>query len=244
MHKPTIAFFTVTRSRDYDYVLGSIEHHARMGRHVILDTTLPEHGPKTFRGLPPSVTWIHEPIYGCGWKEFRYVASSQRALEVAASLKTDVLVWLDSDEFFSEDFLEDVAPQALFAVIEVQCIHWRKDGHSYLFGESEWHTRIWPRWANLRVGINSAWAEHKDYNGNPEHHAIVHVAPNLPKMKILSPCHHHVHYAVGAGRDDDETAQTTVDGWQGGGRRVPDVAWPAKLALWRFKGINPSESFL
>lgn len=244
MSKPTIAFFTVTRSRDYDYVLGSIEHHARMGQHVVLDTTLPGDGPKTFRGLPPSVTWFHEPLYGNGWKEFRFVAASQRALDVATNLKTDILVWLDSDDFFTDSFLSDVVPHAMYAAVEIMCVHWKKDGHPYIFGESEWHTKAWPRWMNLRVGLNLAWPQHKDYNGNPEHHALLHIAPSAPRMRVLSPCRHHVHYAIGPNKDDEETAKTTVDGWERGGKRIPDVEWPAKLALWKFKNIRPSESFL
>jgi len=241
---PSVVFFTVTRSKDYNYLLGSIEHHAKMGRHVVLDTTMPGENPKQFRNLPPSVTWIHEPLYGSGWKEFRFVAASQRALNAAMDMKPDVLIWLDSDEFFSESIISEVIPHALYSIVDTISIHWKKDGHPYMFGESEWHTKIWPRWVNLRVGLNLAWPVHKDYNGNPEHHAILHVNPSSSKMRVLGPYRHHLHYAIGPNRDDEDTARTTIQGWAEGGKRLPDVDWPAKMDLWRSKGIEPIESFL
>lgn len=241
---PTVSFFTVTRSRDYDYLLGSIEHHAEMGKHLVLDTTIPEDNPRTFKNLPPSVTWIHEPLYGCGWKDFRFVAASQKAMALALDFKSDVLIWLDSDEFFTLSIMDDVVPHALYSIVEAMNIHWKKDGHAYMYGESEWHNKIWPRWSNPRIGLNLAWPKHKDYNGNPEHHALLYDVPGVSKIRIPGLYRNHVHYCIGPNKDDDETGRTTIEGWDRGGRRVPDVGWPAKLALWRDKGIKPSDSFL
>lgn len=240
---PSVVFFTVTRSIDYDLLLGSIEHHALLGRHVVLDTTMPMDGPRSFKNLPSTVTWIHEPVYGSGWKEFRYVAAAQRALAVALAFKPDVLGWLDSDEFLAELVLEDVVPQALHAVVDLMVFHWKRDGHAYMYGESEWHARLWPAWAGVTIGKNLAWPQHTDYNGNPEHHAVPYVPPNVPRLRIPGPYRHHVHYAIGPKMEDEETAATTISGWASGGHRIPDVEWPAKLALWRSRGIRPSEAF-
>lgn len=241
---PTVAFFTVTRSKEYDYLLGSIEHHAGIGKHVVLDTTIPEESPKKFKNLPSTVTWVHEPIYGSGWKNFRFQSASQRALSLATELKTDVLAWLDSDDFYVSSITDEVIPHALHSIVELTYIHWKQDGHPYIFGESEWHRKFWPRWANLYVGLNLAWPKHKDYNGNPEHHALLYDTPGFPKMRIPGLYRNHIHYCLGPNKDDDETGRTTIDGWGRGGYRVPDVVWPAKLALWRDRGIKPSEAFL
>jgi hypothetical protein len=43
--KPSVCFVTVCGGgEDYEYLLGSIEHHATMGDHVVLDTSLDGQG--------------------------------------------------------------------------------------------------------------------------------------------------------------------------------------------------------
>ena len=69
--KPSVCFFTVCGGgEDYEFLLGQLWHHAMMGEHVVLDTT-PAPEAKTFRNIPPTVRWVHEPIYGRGWQNFK-----------------------------------------------------------------------------------------------------------------------------------------------------------------------------
>jgi len=239
----SVVFFTVTRSRDYDYLLGSIEQHAEMGRHLVLDTTFPPEEAIKFNKLPNTVRWIHEPVYGSGWKEFRLRTAAERARVLAGGMGADVLVYMDSDDFYTPESKNNLFPHALDAIVEIQYTHWRKDGYPYIFGESEWHKKLWPSWGDTIIGLNSAWHCHKDYNGNPEHHALAYDPTNIPMIRVLGNFRHHVHYAIGPNADDDETARTTISGWPDKGFRVPSVPWPPKLALWRDKGIRPSEFF-
>lgn len=235
-------FFTVTCAKDYDFLLGSIEHHAEMGSHLVLDTTPPNRAIK-FTKLPDSVIWLHEPDFGSGWKEFRLRSAVERAMRKARAFSADVLVSLDSDEFFTRDSELLLFPWAANAMVEVQCIHWKKDGKPYTFGHSEWHPRLWPSKSAVEMAANVAWKSHPLYNGNPEHHPVASAPADLQRIRVYGQFHHHLHYAVGGKSLEDETAVTTIDGWPDAGVEAAMIPWPEKLRLWKDTGTLPSESF-
>jgi hypothetical protein len=241
--KPRIAFFTVCGGGvDYDFLLGAVEHHAEMGIHLVLDTTPPDRAV-VFRKLPESVLWIHDPSFGQGWKSFRLRSAVEACMMKARLLDADVLVYLDSDEFYVKESAQDLFPRALDSFVEVGYVHWRKDGKPYVFGESEWHPRLWPRGSDVRIAPNIAWQAHPKYNGNPEHHPVPVPPVGLPVVRIEGHFRHHLHYAIGSKADDEETARNTISGWPDKGVLVPEVPWPEKLRLWLEKGIRPSEAF-
>jgi hypothetical protein len=237
-----VAFFTVCGGgEDYEFLLGAIEHHAEMGRHFVLDTT-PADRARTFKRLPDSVEWLHEPVYGAGWKEFKSRTAVERAMNLAKTMDADVLVYLDSDDFYTWNSQNDLFPHAQDAMVEVNYTHWLKDGMPYMFGESEWHAKLWPTKGNVEIALNVGWQAHLEYNGNPELHQVP-IGHGMPFLRVPGNFRHHMHYAIGAKIDELEIAKTTIAGWPDQGKRVPMVPWPAKLRLWKDKGILPSESF-
>jgi len=240
--KPSVCFFTVCGGReDYDFLLGGIWHHAKMGTHLVLDTCLK---PKSFRGLPSGVRWINEPIYGSGWKKFKLRTAVERAKMLALESKANILVYLDSDEFFSLDSEEWLFPLANDRAVEVKNVHWKTDFNPYEFGNSEWHLRVWPSKMDVQIARNEAWLVHPRYNGNPEHHPV----PVLPKgvypIRAHGSFHHHLHYAIGSKTQETEVAEATIQGWPDHGKILTKVDWPGPLALWRDKNIAPSSYFL
>lgn len=238
-----VAFFTVCGGgEDYDFLLGSIEHHAEMGSHLVLDTTPPERAIR-FTKLPDSVIWLHEPDFGSGWKEFRLRSAVERAMRKTKAFGADVLVSLDSDEFFARESSELLFPWATNAMIEVQCIHWKRDGKPYVFGHSEWHNRLWPAARGVQIAYNIAWKEHPLYNGNPEHHPVAFPGEGLQMIRVYGHFHHHLHYALGEKAADEETAINTIEGWPDKGMEVAPIPWPEKLRLWKETGARPSEVF-
>jgi len=242
MQFPTACFFTVCGGgEDYEFLLGSIEHHARMGTQVVLDTTPPERA-RRFRKLPTTVIWLHAPAYGSGWKEFRYRAALKDAMDAACSTGAEVIVHLDSDEFFSTGTPEALFPLARGAMIEVETYHWMPDGTVRSFGDSEFHRRLWPSHMSPTWPINSAWVQSPNYNGNPDHHAVPLPPQGSSVVRVDGPFHHHVHYAVGLKSQNDETARTTINGWPDG-RLIPSTPWPDRLRRWKESGVKPSESF-
>ncbi len=234
----SVAFFTVTHSQDYDFLLGSIEHHAEMGMHLVLDTS-PSSKAEQFKRLPSTVRWVHEPHYGSGWKNFRLRASVERAMHLAREFGADVLAYVDSDEFLSKESVTGLFPHAEHAVIQVHTTHWKEDG-PYMFGESEWHTRLWPNLCDMQILKNVDWTKHPAYNGNPEHHPVPMAPPGLPMLRVPGSFHHHLHYVIGEKSADTDTGDQTIDGWPDKGVRVPPVAWPVKLRQWKEQGICPS----
>lgn len=236
--KPTVAFFSAVHYKDYDFLLGSIEHHAGMGFHLVLDTSPLEHA-LSFSGLPETVRWVHEPLYGSGWKEFRMKSAVARALQLAREFRADVVASLDADEFYSEESVEGLFPYAARYPVAVHCTHWLQDGHPYMFGESEWHLRAWPSELGVTIERNIDWQHHPAYNGNPEHHPVP-VAP-VPEIRVPGSFHHHVHYAFPGA--SEETAEATIDGWPEKGHRTPKAPWPALLRMWATAGNRPSERF-
>lgn len=239
---PKVCFFTVTCSQDYDFLFGSIEHHAEMGSHLVLDTSPPEQAIK-FSKLPDSVIWLHEPTFGSGWKEFRLRSAVERAMRKARAISSDVLVYLDSDEFFTKESSTLLFPWATNAMVEVETIHWKMDGKPYIFGFSEWHRRLWPTSGDVVIPLNAGWPLHPAYNGNPEHHPMPEGRGSLQFIRVYGHFHHHVHYAIGSKSQDEETAVGTIVGWPDKGREIAPVPWPEKLRLWKETGAPPSESF-
>jgi hypothetical protein len=240
--KQTVCFFTVTCVRDYEHLLGGIEHHAEMGLHLVLDTTPVEKAVK-FTKLPDSVIWIHEPVFGEGWANFRLRSAVERAMRKARALPVDVLVYLDSDEFFTKDSADLLFQWGVTAMVETLTLHWRKDGNPWAYEESEWHRRVWPRLADVKIAENMAWQAHPKYNGNPEHHPVPVPPSGLQVLRVYGNFHHHFHYSVGLKAGDEESAVATIAGWPDRGVIAPQVPWPERLALWRDTGVLPSESF-
>jgi hypothetical protein len=68
---------------DYEFLLGAIEHHAKLGMHLVLDTTPLNRGARSFRNLPGSVLWVYEPNFGAGWGEFKFATALNRATFLA-----------------------------------------------------------------------------------------------------------------------------------------------------------------
>lgn len=240
--KPSVAFFTACHYLDYDYLLGSIEHHAEMGFHLVLDTT-PHNMVERFKRLPDTVRWVHEPVYGSGWKNFKMRTAVERAMTLATEFNTDILVSLDADEFYSKNSVEHLFPHAVENVVSVHCTHWKEDGFPYMFGESEWHPRLWPAYCDMKIAANIDWTKHPAYNGNPEHHPVPVPPPSFQEMRVPGSFHHHLHYAVGPKAQDQVVADQTIDGWPGKGARLPMSSWPVKMRMWKSQGIRPSEYY-
>lgn len=237
----TPCFFTVCGGgEDYEFLLGSIEHHATMGRHVVLDTT-PLDRSRSFRLLPKSVIWIYEPIYGAGWHEFRYRDALAQASRVARNFG-DVLVHTDSDEYWDRNLLE-ILEVARKNPLNIQTAHWRKDGLLHLYGDSEWHIRIWPASEEVIFPVNSAWLAHPDYNGNDQHHAVASFRPDLGIVRMDSIFHYHVHHALGEKSSDETVARQTIPNWEQGTVAPGEHSWPERLKMWRDFGVRPSSAF-
>jgi len=228
---------------DYEFLLGAIEHHAELGTHLVFDTT-PVERARSFRKLPDSVFWVYDPSFGSGWKTFRFVAALQKAIALAEKLfKPEVLVQLDSDDFFSLG-AGPALEAGKEAVVELQYVHWMPDGNPYLFGESEWHRRIWPAGRGVAVDQDPAWPTMRTYNGNPDTHPLLKVPAFLKTIRMDLLCRHHLHFALGEKAKDDEIAKMSITGWPHGGQKVEPEAWPQKLALWKTEGTLPSSWFV
>jgi hypothetical protein len=88
---------------------------------------------QTFRRLPESVVWVHDTSFGHGWKSFRLRSAVERAMDQARLLEGDVIAYLDADEFFAENSVENLFPRATGVMVKIRCVHWRKDGMPYVF---------------------------------------------------------------------------------------------------------------
>lgn len=235
---PSVCFFTICGGgEDYDFLLGSIEHHAKMGKHVVLDTA-PSGTAKRFKGLPSSVTWVYEPIYGHGWHEFRFRSALARSLELAKAQGADVVVQLDTDEYFSDDSPGSLFPFASENMVSVETLHWRED-KPYSFGPGEHHVRLWPSRMDVRWPVNEGWIRSPHYNGNPDHHAVVVGPPGTKIIRVEGHYHYHLHYFVGEKMKMEETAKQTIHGWPNGNpARISPLPFP--IWIWKFKGHRPS----
>jgi len=243
--KPRVCFVTVCGGgEDYDFLLGSIEHHAKLGNHFILDTS-PE-SRRVIYDVPESAFVAWNPAYGDGWKNFKLRTAIDDAIIMAKLIypESDVIAILDSDEFYSLDSESLLFPFATEKMVQVKTITWKPDGKAYDFGESEWHARLWPAKMNVRIARNEAWLVHPKYNGNPEHHPVYCAPSDQDVMRFHGPFHHHVHYALGEKAQQLETAENTISGWAAGGVEVPPVPWPELLVGWKRHGIRPSSLFM
>lgn len=237
-----LCFVTVCGGgEDYDFLLGSIEHHAEMGQHLVLDTT-PVDRARRFK-LPKSVIWRHHPDYGAGWKEFKLRTALEDAIRIARH-ETDasVLAILDCDEFYAPECMDLAFKVGLHRMVELKTVTWKPDGKAYDMGDSEWHRRVWPSGMDVKILRNEAWVQHPQYNGNPEHHPVASPPNGDLLYRVHGQLHHHVHYAIGAKAHETETAETTIDGWKSGAVEVPHVPWPVRLRVWRETGERPSGS--
>lgn len=234
---PKACFFTVCGGQeDYEFLLAVLEHHSKLGRCLVLDTTPPSR-QRHFRFLPRGVVWIHEPDFGAGWKTFRCRHAVARASQLARNFG-DVVVYTDSDEFWSP-VVEELFETALGGPVEVRRTHWKRDGNAYLFKEPEWHVRLWPANEEVYFPVNDAWLSHKDYDGNSDRHPVACFRPGLAPVRSEMICHHHVHHLVGKKAEDDMTARSTIADWDQG-EKVGGLELPRPLALWKDFGVKPS----
>lgn len=246
-----ITFFTVCGGgEEYDFLLGSIEYHARVGRHVVFDISKDQ---RTFRSLPPSVSWVPVPWAGYesgDWRTFRLAKALEdaRLFALGRFPDTEFLVHLDCDEYYDVEALDQLLDRrhgmSVPQTFVFNTIHWR-DGRALRFGPSEWHMRAWDVRADVRVIRNLAWEISPKYNGNPEHHPLLSPKAALfQETRIDRPVHYHLHYAVGAKRHFTETAEATIDGWPVGMTVDNPCPWPDPIRLWAESGMGPSGSFL
>jgi hypothetical protein len=153
-----------------------------------------------------------------------------------------VIIQLDSDDFFTPNF-EAILPTAARHVVELQYVHWLSDGRAYLYGESEWHRRVWPGGRQVRFCRSRSWQKHPKYNGNPDAHPELDIPEKLEVVRSGVLCRHHVHFAIGAKMHDTMIAEQSITGWPHGRMEVGPVPWPRRLASWRGEGVKPSEAF-
>lgn len=248
-----ITFFTVCGGgEEYEFLLGSIEHHAAIGNHLVLDTS---RNARTFDHLfekCPSVSWVYEPekFQSGNWKTFKLASALEEARKLALERfpNTDFLVHLDCDEYY--DFgvkallqRNECPPIETPRTFTFHTIHW-KDGRALRFGPSEWHLRAWDVRTKVRVIQNLSWQVSPKYNGNPEHHPIFSPAEqNVDAVRVNSPMHYHLHYALGKKRHFTETAEATIDGWPDGTPVENPCPWPDPLQKWIEVGELPSSRF-
>ena len=248
-----VTFFTVCGGgEEYDFLLGSIEHHARIGNHLVLDVSVKQ-APINQGKLPPSVHWAYGggAEWGSGsWRTFRMVSALDYARRLAISCfpDTEFLVHLDCDEYYDVDALVQLLDRRHGAIVPqtfvFDTIHWR-NGRALRFGPSEWHMRAWDVRADVRVIRNLAWEVSPKYNGNPEHHPLLSPKAALfQETRIDRPVHYHLHYAVGAKKHFTETAEATIDGWPNGATVDAPCPWPEPIRLWAESGVGPSVHFL
>ena len=249
-----ICFFTVCGGgEEYDFLLGSIAHHAPLGNHLVLDVSL-EQASIDQGKLPPSVHWAYGggANWGSGnWKTFKLASALEYARRLAITYfpGTEFLVHLDCDEYYDIDVLRTLLVRDPFAAeiprtFVFETIHWR-DGQALRFGPSEWHMRAWDVRAEVEVIKNLAWEVSPKYNGNPEHHPILSAKSKLfQEVRVTLPTHYHLHYAVGSKKNFTETAEATIDGWPVGIPLKNPCPWPDPIRRWAESGVGPSVPFL
>jgi len=247
-----ITFFTVCGGgEEYDFLLGSIEHHAKVGRHLVLDVSRAQ---RRFQKLPDSVLWIREEDgqkYGSGdWRTFRLATALEDARRLALNQfpDTEFLVHLDCDEYYDAEALAHLLDRRHGTLVPqtfvFNTIHW-KDGRALRFGSSEWHMRAWDVRADVQVIRNLAWEVAPKYNGNPEHHPLLSPKAALfQETRIDRPVHYHLHYAIGEKKHFTETAEATIDGWPVGMAVDNACPWPDPVRIWAESGVRPSVHFL
>lgn len=245
---PNVTFFSVCGGgEEYDFLLGSIEHHARIGNHLVLDVAQEQ---KEFVRLPGSVSWFRdrEGAYQSGdWKTFRLATALEdaRKLAIACFPGTEFLVHLDCDEYYDVEVLKKLfVRQDPPRTLVFETIHWH-NGRALRFGPGERHRRAWDVRADVQVIKNTAWMENPAYNGNLEHHPLLSPkAESYQEIHVPDPIHYHLHYALGAKQFFLETAHATIGGWPNGTPIESPCPWPEPHRKWAETGEKPSVRFI
>jgi len=213
--------------REYNFLMGSIEYHASMGRHIVLDNC-PEEHHLVFSRLPSSVTWIYEPIYGHGKEVFRAASALLRLDSLARSMfSPDVIVYTDCDEYWSRDSVSGLWPEAARFLVETPTIHVDIHGQHWSFVR-EWHRRAWPgKISGIDFPIRRGGS-----NPNPERHPIAVTKDGLKLKRVAGCFHQHMRCFIGGG------------GYYADGTVVVNPPpWPEPLRLWKENGEEPLEKF-
>lgn len=218
---------------EYNYLFGSMAHHANIGSHVVLDTSPPQWAIQP-KNLPASVQWHYEPIYGHGLANFRGQDAIDRAIAIARQLDISVIVHLDCDEFFTPN-IADLFPMALNNIIAVKAYHWYPDVKAYEF--NDWKRRLGPAKDGIHMGLNVSWAKHPKYNGNPQNHSFL---SGFKAIRVDGVFLHHVPKAVGKKHDLRNPGTKIAMPWV---TPLDPVPWPEDLELWRTKGVPPSDKY-
>jgi hypothetical protein len=229
-----VVFFTICGGpnreyveREYNFLFGSMEHHAQMGRHVVLDNSPPEHAIR-FQKLPKSVTWVYEPIYGHGKEVLRMISAVRRASSIARAMNADINVYTDCDEFWSLNSETGLWPTAAECLTEVPTLHVDIKGNHYYF-DREWHRRAW---SGRKGEVVFPMSDDPHFVGNREDHPIAFPVGELSLKRVAGHFHHHMKCFIGGG------------GYYDDGVPIKDPpVWPEPLRLWKEQGIPPMEKF-
>lgn len=227
-------------SSDYDFLLGCLDRNLAFAPMLVLDTTPPALARKF--ALPSSVTWIHKPDYGHGWKEFRFRDALNDAIAMAEKEEPDVICHIDADEYFGAGIWRALELAERY-VVEVKTLHHLNPREALDF-PGEWHRRLWPAGMGVKITRNVMWEESPHYNQNPQYHPAHEIPPGMEVVREPRAPHHHLHYALGEKANDFESAKNSIQGWPDAGVRVPiGDPWPIPILLWKEKGILPSRAF-
>jgi len=233
MSCPSICFATVCGTPvDYEFLLGAIREHSTMGCHVVLDVTPALHR-KQFKRIPSSVMWVAEDGYLSNTRMFKFHSALLRVNEIARATGAEVIVNLDSDEFFAPQATEKLFPLARNSAVEHLIVTWGCDNQPHARWDA-WLRRIWPSKMNVRIPRNEAWTQHPEYDGNPELHPIPMWPPNARVTKTQELVHHHLHWTIHH-KGHHPFSEWPVAGW---------CDWPPLLKRWKEKDIPPSLEFL
>ena len=231
---PDIVFFTISGAnskelvdRQYNHLLGSIEHHAQLGRHIVLDNS-PRAFRRIFTKLPKSVTWIYEPIYGHGDENFRQTDALNRIAFAAYQMKPDAVIYTDCDEFWTPNLVDVVEREAKDSLVHLPTIHVDVNGDHYFFPH-EYHRRIWEGKREVIFPYNKAKPSDLDndtFQGNPQRHSIACASEGMKTKTVHDICHHHMKcFMIGGGS------------WHLGKKLEKNPEWPAPLKEWKYSGI-------
>ena len=238
---PDIVFFTICGGankelvdRQYNHLLGSIEYHAEMGRHIVLDNS-PRELHRTFTKLPKSVTWIYEPIYGHGHDKLRQTDLLNRIAWTAYQMQPDAVVYTDCDEFWGQGLLDLVARDAKDSLINLPTLHVDINGDHYYFPH-EYHRRIWDGKREVIFPYNKAKIEEFQngvFEGNPQRHSIACPTEGMNHKTVHDMIHHHMKCFIRGGGS-----------WDLGKKIDKNPPWPEPLSLWKYQSIEPLLKFL
>lgn len=230
---------------EYGCLFGSMEHHAKWGRHLVLDTA-----PVEFRGcftkLPPGVRWLQNSTYGHGGQRgngFRMHSALSQAVTAAEHMAgAGVLVHLDCDEFYEPARFDEMVQKARDGnVVEVLTMEWRQrlDLVYSAFNYESWHRRAWPAGRGVRIMLNEAWVSHPWYDGNPERHPFPMPGAGMGLVRVRE-LHHHIGQTIRAKNEVRGKGEIPL--------RVDEEAskavWPEALLAWRDGGPHPMSRYV